>query len=455
MSEAPQRAVLVLSPYWAPTRVTGLWRPLRFCRYLQDFGWSPTILSPRSEDIFHHLPPQDKALSVPELPLIRPEVPLLSGRLCSQSARLGSAVDRLLDPLLPPQEEETQRRYPRRPGAFFEKSILRLIRRSQLPDPLSEWGISIARRLDQGALPELSALQGKVDAVWVTGGPFGAFVAGALIAERLRSALVLDYRDMWNCDHDTSHRPLFAPRSFVRAIERWALRRARAVSYIHQPCLEGNQRLFGQSEESRWEVIPNGFDSIDLGAAAPLRESTCNLLHAGNFYGSRSLRPCLEALEMLDDTAGVLRLETFGQIDRAALDWLAPRSLPEERFLHHPPVDAEEIGARLRGASALLLVIGETHREALSAKLYDYLAAGRPIIAYGPQDAAARPLIESLGAAGVWVESGDLDGLKRAYLDLIRGKLEAPEEPPQQLHARARARELAELLSWAAERGPL
>ena len=456
MSAQRQRRALILSPYWAPSRVTALWRPLRLCRYLPEFGWAPTVLAPRPEDLFHFPPPVDDALSVPQLPVLRPALSVPSVRLMGASATLGERLDQRLGFGRARSADRAPRRLPRSPGALLEKLAIRLIGRSRLPDQFAEWGLSAVRQLRLGRLPELASLRGQLDALWVTGGPFGAFVAGALLADQLRCPLVLDYRDMWTSDPDlTTHRPLFAPQGLIERLEGALLERASAVAYIHAPCLEANRRRFGQPAGSRWEVIPNSFDPIDLGTAAPITDPVPNLLYAGNCYGSRSLSPCLDALAAYPREEASPRLEVFGVLDRASLDALAARPLPPERFTYSPPVSAQEIGARLRGAAALLLIIGETHREALSAKLYDYLAAGRPIIGYGPADAAARAVVESLGAAGRWVVSGDQEGLLRAYRDVAEGRLTPPVAPPtERYHARQLAARSAALLDWAARQGP-
>jgi glycosyltransferase involved in cell wall biosynthesis len=46
-------------------------------------------------------------------------------------------------------------------------------------------------------------------------------------------------------------------------------------------------------------------------------------------------------------------------------------------------------------------------------KIYDYMAAGRPILALAPRDAALYELLEDSGA-GHCVEAGDIDGIEQA-----------------------------------------
>ena len=58
----------------------------------------------------------------------------------------------------------------------------------------------------------------------------------------------------------------------------------------------------------------------------------------------------------------------------------------------------------MQGADALLLIIGAGHHSALSAKVFDYLQARRPIFGVGPADCAAADLVRRSGT-GMWAET--------------------------------------------------
>lgn len=105
----------------------------------------------------------------------------------------------------------------------------------------------------------------------------------------------------------------------------------------------------------------------------------------------------------------------------------------------------------MRGADALLLVIGEGggHQIALSGKLWDYLAAARPILGIGPRVAAAKKMIidHQLGA---WVDSTEPTELLSTLKQLSREGLSSPKEQDlSQFHARSMSKAVAELLDHA------
>jgi glycosyltransferase involved in cell wall biosynthesis len=55
----------------------------------------------------------------------------------------------------------------------------------------------------------------------------------------------------------------------------------------------------------------------------------------------------------------------------------------------------------------------------VTGKIYEYLAAERPILAVVPPDGAAAELVRNTGA-GVVVASDDVDGVREALIDLHR-----------------------------------
>ena len=75
-----------------------------------------------------------------------------------------------------------------------------------------------------------------------------------------------------------------------------------------------------------------------------------------------------------------------------------------------------------RDSDALLLLIpdaGGRGKGVLSGKVFEYLAAERPILAAVPPDGAAAELIRETGA-GIVAAPDDVDGLREALVELHR-----------------------------------
>jgi glycosyltransferase involved in cell wall biosynthesis len=94
----------------------------------------------------------------------------------------------------------------------------------------------------------------------------------------------------------------------------------------------------------------------------------------------------------------------------------------------------------------------------LTGKVFEYLAAGRPILAATPPDGAAAALIRETGA-GVVVAPDDIDGLERELAAMrdrfVAGTLEPPvlsDEWRTRLSRHTRVEELADLLEGVGAR---
>jgi glycosyltransferase involved in cell wall biosynthesis len=126
-----------------------------------------------------------------------------------------------------------------------------------------------------------------------------------------------------------------------------------------------------------------------------------------------------------------------------------------ERLELHPYMARRNALALQRDSEALLLLIpdaGGRGQGVLSGKVFEYLAAERPILAAVPPDGAAAELIRETGA-GVVASPEDVEGLKDALLNLHArwqaGTLDGTRlssDDREQLGRAARVEELAEVL---------
>jgi len=104
-----------------------------------------------------------------------------------------------------------------------------------------------------------------------------------------------------------------------------------------------------------------------------------------------------------------------------------------------------------RNSEALLLLIPEAGgrgRGVLSGKVFEYLAAERPILAAVPPDGAAAGLLRETGA-GVVVPPDDVDAIGAALEGLhvrwLAGELEGPPLDPETRHRLSREARIGEL----------
>lgn len=293
------------------------------------------------------------------------------------------------------------------------KSILHQLANAVLRRVLAPVGFDYfwARAATRKALEVARQLPPGV--VIATSPPHSALIAGARIARRLRWPLILDYRDPWSAyDWPQSHRGWFTQWSGA-LIER-RLVRASAARVLNTPDMRGwFEDSFPTADTARNFVVPNGFDAVPA-ANAPSATGRIEIIHAGEIYGSRSLLSLLRAVERLGvrHPARPIHVISYGALPAA--EWQRIRDAGLDRFIEdRPRIPFSALFAELQRAHVLLAVVSEHMTYSTPYKIYDYMAAGRPILGLAPRDAALHELLSDSGA-GVCVEHNDIDGIEQA-----------------------------------------
>lgn len=279
----------------------------------------------------------------------------------------------------------------------------------------------------RGALPELDGGELNVLEVWksvvaafrtmrprlilATGPPFHTFVAGSLAARHFGIPLVLEYRDEWT----------ECPFEFVNAgpadriWEERCLAAARRVIFTTSSQMEHHLRQFSGLDRNRCVVIPNGWEPEDVvssepsGGAKIADHGTRHAISYTGFLGEHTppngFLDCLaEALEGTPSLTERFVVQFVGQKSRQARNHLDQFPIPKMiRSMEHQP--KREVNRILRGSSGLLVINPPALRRYVPGKLYEYLAAGRPVLVYGDGGEVAE-LVRRLDAGPI-VPEGD------------------------------------------------
>ena len=279
-----------------------------------------------------------------------------------------------------------------------------------------------------------------------------------LVARHFRrrgAGWIADVRDGWMFQPNRGW-PLRLQERLDARMERRVMLGADAITTVTEPISEDIRRRYGADVIT----INNGYDPDDFeasgkGAGAPLNPDRHSLVYTGRFaYGARDPGPLIAAMrrlgrgspELLDRIevvlAGPLAVQERAAIDSAGLG---------EALRHVGSLPRAEALALQRAADTLLLVMGAAHTGAASAKLYEYLAAERPILVIGSGTEAARIVAET--GAGSSVEADDPTAIAESLGAIARGK-----QPAFDLNRLRESREryayprLAERLSELVER---
>lgn len=304
-------------------------------------------------------------------------------------------------------------------GAAVERPPSFLLTKVLVPDShLVSWLPTATRAVRRIVARE------AVDCVVTTGPPESAHLAGLALGSR-RPAWVADFRDGWLFEPLREPFPTAAQRRLDAALERRVVSSADAVVAATQPIADDLAARYGV----RAVTVTNGYDPR-LGSTAQevglprLPDDRRLLVHTGALSGprGRDSRPLLDALRRLMDepeTGSRLVLVHAGPTspdDEAVLGLLRERGLA----LTLGTVSRPTAIALQRRAEALLLLTSSEISQS-TGKLYEYLGAGRPIVALGAENEAARIVRET--NAGITVPHDDVDAIVEALRKVVTGEL--------------------------------
>src|SRR5581483_2977478 len=283
-------------------------------------------------------------------------------------------------------------------------------RRFLMPDENVSWNLT--------AIPAAIRIVRNegIDVVVTTSPPSSVHLIGVAAKKATGVKWVADLRDSV-----VAHPHRRAERLAVRAKEQGehAVARLIARSADAITCVSDAIADEMREREARGPVvtIANGSDFDDFAGLERHPSDRFRLTHTGSFFGKRDPRPFLTALERsgLDDVV-VRFLGDFRAADR---EWAEGLGLGDrlELIPYAPRRRSLELQ---RDSEALLLLIpdaGGRGKGVLSGKVFEYLAAERPILAVVPPDGAAAELIRDAGA-GIVVAPDDVDGMAVALGDL-------------------------------------
>ncbi|MCA9737512.1 MAG: glycosyltransferase family 4 protein [Gemmatimonadota bacterium] len=271
-----------------------------------------------------------------------------------------------------------------------------------------------------------------VDVVVGTTPPLFQALAAA-VGARLRGVpFVLEVRDLWP-DFAIElgvlrSRPLIG---LSRALERGLYRAADRV-VVNSPGFVEHVRARGASAVA---VVPNGVETDDFDPDAhgtAFRErhrfapSDTLVLYAGAHGPPNDLGVVLDAADRTRDRPDLHWVLVGDGRDKARLvEQAGRRGLERVRFL--PPIPKADMPEVLAAADVGLAILAPLalFRTVYPNKVFDYMAAGRPVLL--AIDGVIRQVVED-GGAGRWVRAGDPDALARAALayadDPDRGRAE-------------------------------
>ncbi|HET7573255.1 MAG TPA: glycosyltransferase [Gaiellaceae bacterium] len=411
--------VLLVTLYFPPAGGGGVQRPLKFASHLPALGIETHVLAPDSAGATHG----DADLALPTQAWVH------------RVRYVG-----------PKSDKPAERLHGKQGLARVGTQAQLFGRRLLVPDENVPWSTA--------ALPAALRIVRRegIDVVLTTSPPGSLHLLGAAVQKATGARWVADLRDSLTAH---SHRRGYESRlarlkeTAAGGVAKLVAARADAIVAAADAIADEARALGPKGPVA---TIGNGCDFDDFAGLPYEPSERLRITHTGSFFGKRDPKPFLRALAEsgLEDVV-VRFVGDFRAEDRAFAE-----SLGLADRIELPGYVSRRRSLELQRDSELLLLLipdaGGRGRGVLSGKVFEYLAAERPILAAVPPDGAAARLVRDTGA-GVVAAADDVEGLRAALLELHArwraGGLDGTPLSPEwreRLSRGRRVEELADLL---------
>lgn len=288
------------------------------------------------------------------------------------------------------------------------------------------------------------------DLIYISMGPFSSGIGAYRLATRSGLPLVLDMRDYWNLLGDYDLQGSAWQRRYSRHWEAKLYQRADMIVTATEGIGQDIASAFGTQHAAKLLTVYNGYDEEDFEGLMPNADPDAFVMaYFGNIYARRTLAKYFAALRSLRDSGALppnTRVKLYGNFFRETLKDIEQSGIGDMIEVI-PQLEHRDALQAMLDADVLLLTLNSSGpRGTLSSKVFEYLRAGKPILAMVPAHNEAAALLRDCGQSYICaMESAD--SIRNALTRLIADRDNLPEYPaPEHLERGRQIAKLAEAL---------
>lgn len=362
-----KKKVLIVTYYWPPAGGPGVQRWLKFVKYLPLFDIEPVVYIPENaaypllDSVLEHEVSEN--LTILTTPIREPYrlAKILSGK---KSSDLSSGMI----------SHKTKQ-------SGLEKLLLWIRGNMFIPDARVGWVKPSVKFLS-----DYLKKNKDIDTIITTGPPHSLHLIGKNLQQLNNVKWIADFRDPWTT---------------IGYHKQLKLSESARKSHLamEKNILESADHIITTSKSTKQEfqiktirpitVITNGYDVVNLGKITLDEKFT--LSHIGSFLSDRNPRVLWKAISELrkenTEFKTAFQLKLAGKISDEIKQTLKEFRL-DDAVLNLGYVSNEEALRQMRASQVLLLIEidSEETQAIIPGKLFEYMAAERPILGIGPEN---------------------------------------------------------------------
>lgn len=367
------KKALIITYYWPPAGGPGVQRVLNIVEHLSQVGWEPLILTVKN-----------------------PSAPSIDTSLLSRISK-GCKVykTKTSEPF-----EAYKRLTGKKVGSALPKNIA-LDNHASFSEKLSHWiranlFIPDARKGWKRFLVRegMTVIKNeKPDVIFSTSPPHSLQLGAMKLAKKSGIPWVADLRDPWTEAYWETHMPKTnRSKKKNRRFEQIVLNNADHVTTVG----EGIKDLIKEKTNKPVSVMYNGYREVET---EPIPTEFFEIVHLGNLSAMQSCNELIEAVDHLSlREKKKVRLVFIGTLANEHKEKLERYLDINTLYIDFMPY--EDMILRVRSAALLFLPkLNSSYSKGLiSAKLFDYLALRRPIIAISDPSSDIRAILHETGS---------------------------------------------------------
>jgi len=439
------KKVLMISYFFPPMGGVAVQRITKFCKFLPEFGWQPIVLTVKNGywTVWDHSNRDYKTgyEIIYRTPFYSPFTILT--KLSFGKANFGTTSEDKGKAIEQPSW---------RKRAMRNISMLWCV-----PDEFISWFFGAIYKglwIINNHKPEL---------IYANDGPHTCSIIALVLSKISGIPFISDFRDLWTGD------PNFNPRNRLEKkiqyqFEKQVLIEAQKIITVSNGCAEALSRPYGKTIFSKMEIINNGFDLDDFrNGKLPdtfKKKNKFRIVYTGSFFGKfMSSKNFLAALSRFIQNSQLSESEIeviFAGTRNGELGAIANK-LQLDKYLYIYENLDHNIACSLQKSADLLLLIVYSQsggKNVLSAKLFEYFAAGAPILAIVP-DGEVKKTIKKTGTGMVANpdDEAEIEGCLTSLYEKIyikREHFQRKEAEINKFNRRGQTKSLAEIFDEVA-----
>lgn len=396
----------MISYYWPPCGGPGSLRPVKFAKYLPEFGLKPVILT--RKNIAYHSLDYELGEGLKGIKIYRTES---------------------LDPARILYLFGMRHYRPKRWQVPIKKTL-------NFPDNKAGWilfAYNAAKNLD-------------FKYILATAPPFSAFICGYMISRKTEKPLILDFRDAW-LEFPFMRYENEIQKKFVIYWERKVVEHARLICTVNE-IIKSTLISRYPDTAKKISVIPNGFDPSDF-PDIPLPEKF-TISYLGTIRKERNPEPFLMAVDRFlkesNLSSGTVEIKFIGHIEDEYLRMI--KRYPFTKILGHLSY-YQAIKEFSNAHLVLMITTGIDYF--FPSRENEYLASGLPIISCGNSEGLS--VLKSAFKSGYPVrfcEYNDINSIENTisefYTKFKKREIKKEPHPFPEYTRRNLTKKLAELI---------